>query len=416
MFINSSHHEVAELQGLYGPLQILEGKVQEVWALQRLQPGLWTTTNGRMLEVRSPGRWNRGAGPDFREAVIEIDGEVRIGDIEIHLYREDWWRHGHHLDQNYDRVVLHVVLFSGGMERTVRSLDGSTPEEWVMGPWMREDLESVSGGEPGLFGELVPELKEWMESDTAEAIRSRLKIGADRRWEAKESMARCLLDASGWAGALHRLVLYTLGFPFNRRAFLEIAEAHQPQDWMDPHLLTEIQARWETKIHWGLGRPANKAMVRLRQCQQLNQRAGEWPDLLSRPPDFLMRPLLQNMTNSGFRHGGSRTVRRLGKFSCWRNWLEMDVLCAILPPSLATRLWIDVFLPVMAADGKLPRESAYLLWSHWQAAVHPDSYRDLLKLADVQIDHEFPLSNCWIQGLFWLEDQIRVEGVRKAMG
>ncbi|MEX0323916.1 MAG: DUF2851 family protein [Puniceicoccaceae bacterium] len=416
MFFNTSHGEVAELQGLYGPLQILEGKIQEVWALQRFQPGKWTTDSGSILQIRSPGRWNRGAGPDFREAVIEIDGEIRVGDIEIHVYREDWWRHGHHMDANYDRVILHVVLFAGGMERPVRTLSGNLLDEWVMGPWMREDLESISGGEPGLFGELVPELREWMESDSPEAIRDRLRIGADRRWEAKESMSRCLLDAAGWEGALHRLVLYTLGFPYNRRAFFEIAEQYPRQEWNDSGLPEVIKTRWERQVRWGLGRPANQAMVRLRQYQQLNHKAGDWASKLGMPLRFLLHTIHELSSSSNVTQLDTRSIRRNCRFNEWRKWLESTVLGGALSPSLAARLWIDAFLPMMVVGDKLPRESAFLLWAHCAASTHPDSYKDLLKLADIQIDRQLPMCNAWVQGMFWLEDQIRVEGVRRATG
>ncbi|MCP3968630.1 MAG: DUF2851 family protein [Lentisphaerae bacterium] len=61
------------------------------------------------IEVRSPGRWNNEAGPDFKNASLVIDGKPVTGDVEIHLKASDWFAHNHHNDQNYDRVVLHVV-------------------------------------------------------------------------------------------------------------------------------------------------------------------------------------------------------------------------------------------------------------------------------------------------------------------
>jgi hypothetical protein len=301
------------------------------------------------------------------------------------------------------------------MDRTVSTFSGELPEEWIMGPWMREDLESVSGGEPGLFGELVPELKEWLESDDAGKIRERLKVGADRRWEAKESMARCLVDTAGWEGALHRLVLYTIGFPYNRRPFFELADAYPREAWMDDSIVEEIRSQCDNEIRWGLGRPANQAKVRLRQYQQLNNKSQRWPALLSMPPNSLLSAVEMSLA-SGIMSTGTRGIRRISRFPQWRTWLEACVLAACLTRSLSDRLWIDAFLPVMVVAGKLPRESACVLWQHWQAATYPDCYPDLLKLANIQIDRLYPMSNGWVQGMFWLEDQIRVEGVRRAMG
>ncbi|MGC9450828.1 MAG: DUF2851 family protein, partial [Oceanipulchritudo sp.] len=409
------HPRTAELQGLYGPLQILEGRVQQVWALQQLQGGGWKTRDGRFLRVRSPGRWNRGAGPDFQEAVLELDGEAMSGDVEIHLYREDWWRHGHDVDPAYDRVVLHVVLFAGGMERRVETASGRVPAEFTLGPWLREDLESVSGGEPGLFGELVPELREWMESDEAPVIRGRLRLGSDRRWQDKESMARCLYEAAGWQGALHRMVLYYLGFPFNRRAFFEMAEACPPADWRDPGLFEFLRRRWNADVRWGIGRPANQAGTRLKQYLSLNRHVPDWTGRLRQVPGALRKALLAELGARGM-EAETTGIRRRAGFTRWRKWLNGEILGGQGNTSLADRLWVDVFLPMLVVDGQLGREPAFALWFHGHPGSYPDAYRELLKLAGIQVETRLPLCNGWIQGMLWLEDQLRLERVRSTSG
>ncbi|MCK5034076.1 MAG: DUF2851 family protein [Calditrichia bacterium] len=55
------------------------------------------------------GILNESEGPDFQGAEFELDGKIFRGDVEIHKQCSDWNRHGHHLDQRYDRVVLHLV-------------------------------------------------------------------------------------------------------------------------------------------------------------------------------------------------------------------------------------------------------------------------------------------------------------------
>ena len=415
MPVSSPHPQIAELQGIYGPLQILESRIQQVWALQAMQPGDWRTCSGQALRVRSPGSWNRGAGPDFKEAVLELEGEARIGDVEIHLYREDWWRHGHETDPAYDRVILHVILFGGGMERETATAGGTVPEEWVMGPWLREDLESVSGGEPGIFGELVPELREWMESDDPIAIRQRLRAGADKRWQDKESMARCLYEAAGWQGALHRMMLYYLGFPTNRKPFFEMAEGLPLAKWRDPELFAFLRSRWGPAVRWGLGRPANRAAVRLRQYLSLNHQVPDWSERLRSLPAKRLHLLAAELSQLWL-DGQTRAIRRRAAFPAWRKWLHHTVLGDRLPPRLADRLWVDVFLPLLVMDGQIEREAAAGLWFHGQPGAFPDPYRDLLKLAGIQSDPRFPLCNGWIQGTLWLEDQLRLERVRSCGG
>jgi hypothetical protein len=409
------HTGVAELQGLYGPLRILEGNVQQVWALRQLRGGEWRTGSGKRLRIRHPGRWNRGAGPDFREAVLELDGEVRVGDVEIHLYREDWWRHGHQLDPAYDQVLLHVVLFAGGMRRAVHTAGGRTPEEWTMGPWMREDLEAVAGGEPGLFGELTPELREWMEAEDPESVRERLRIGADRRWQDKEGMARCLLEAHGWDGALHRMVLFHLGFPFNRRPFFAMAESFPAAAWRDEGLLEVLREGWRDRVKWTAGRPANRAGTRLRQYLQLSRSAAHWMQRLGSPPAALTG-LLDAENQGGGPLAGTRDVRSRWCFRQWRDWLQQSVFKGQLSDSLGNRLWIDVLLPALAAAGRLPRDPCAVLWFHARPGQYPDGYRPLLRLGGIHTADGRPLCNGWIQGMLWADDQLRLERIRLSSG
>ncbi|MCH9011204.1 MAG: DUF2851 family protein, partial [Chloroflexi bacterium] len=73
------------------------------------------TEEGRRIRVLYPGRVNRRAGPDFRDAVIATEsGERIVGDVELHLSAPEWYAHRHDIDPNYNGVVLHVVLWPKG--------------------------------------------------------------------------------------------------------------------------------------------------------------------------------------------------------------------------------------------------------------------------------------------------------------
>ena len=82
--------------------------LQTIWNEQKLE-GELTTEGGSSVKILSNGIWNNGAGPDFHNASLLIDGKICTGDVEIHKKRSDWYRHGHEGDQRYGNVILHVV-------------------------------------------------------------------------------------------------------------------------------------------------------------------------------------------------------------------------------------------------------------------------------------------------------------------
>lgn len=90
-----------------------------------------TLTDGREVEILSPGIPNRNAGPDFFAARIRLDRQDWSGNIEIHVHASDWQRHGHHTDPAYANVILHVV---GRDDSIVTAPDGSPIPQLVITP------------------------------------------------------------------------------------------------------------------------------------------------------------------------------------------------------------------------------------------------------------------------------------------
>lgn len=65
--------------------------------------------DGRALKVVFPGVPGGGSGPDFTGAILDAGGDLLRGDVEVHLRASGWRAHGHHADEAYAGVVLHVV-------------------------------------------------------------------------------------------------------------------------------------------------------------------------------------------------------------------------------------------------------------------------------------------------------------------
>lgn len=93
----------------------VERHVQAIWFDRALRPAGLRTRRGETVRVVTPGVWNLGAGPDFRDAVLELgDARVRVkGDVEVHLCPADWDFHRHGADPRYRNVIAHVTWGCG---------------------------------------------------------------------------------------------------------------------------------------------------------------------------------------------------------------------------------------------------------------------------------------------------------------
>jgi hypothetical protein len=87
-----------------------ERLLQHLWQYQYYNKQALLLENNDQFQVIHPGRLNTNQGPDFLEAKIKIENTLWVGNVELHLKTSDWFKHAHHLDRNYDNVVLHVVL------------------------------------------------------------------------------------------------------------------------------------------------------------------------------------------------------------------------------------------------------------------------------------------------------------------
>ncbi|MHB8084601.1 MAG: DUF2851 family protein [Dehalococcoidia bacterium] len=69
---------------------------------------------GNGIQVIHPGRGSTRAGCDFQDAVIEMNGERIVGDVEIHVTSDLWLKHGHGANPLYNSIVLHAAMWQRG--------------------------------------------------------------------------------------------------------------------------------------------------------------------------------------------------------------------------------------------------------------------------------------------------------------
>ena len=178
---------------------------------ERLLAKLWRaregralrTVDGRRVRVLYAGRPAPGHGPDFQDAVVELDGARETGAVELHRTPSDWHAHGHHEDPAYDGVVLHVVSRAapGGPELPVAEL--------------RRTRQSVDGEEAE-----APLLAALARAGSAELRQTLVRAGMLRLRERAEAAGRA---GVGIEQAFHEAVFEALGYSENRAPFIELA-------------------------------------------------------------------------------------------------------------------------------------------------------------------------------------------------
>ncbi len=98
-----------------------------IWDQRHLVDDL-RSVNGKTVKIVYPGQYNTSNGPDFKNAVLYLDGEMLQGDVEIHLTTGDWQNHQHQEDPAYNEVILHAVFEHRGVQSYITREDGTAVE------------------------------------------------------------------------------------------------------------------------------------------------------------------------------------------------------------------------------------------------------------------------------------------------
>ncbi|HXI53972.1 MAG TPA: DUF2851 family protein [Candidatus Saccharimonadales bacterium] len=198
-----------------------ERLLQAVWFHQRLLRHRLRTVDGRALRVLHPGFWNRERGPDFRDAVLQWEGEAaRTGDVEIDLHPRDWHGHRHQANPDYQKVVLHVVWEMGaptGRPTLVlrHVLDAPLAD---LGAWL--GTETAGAFPLELRGHCCRPLQS-LDQDGLEEL---LKQAAALRLQAKAAHFQARARQAGWEQALWEGLFRALGYKQNLWPMLHLAE------------------------------------------------------------------------------------------------------------------------------------------------------------------------------------------------
>jgi hypothetical protein len=131
------------LVGKTDSIKVTERLLSQIWEHQLIKKKALLTEDGQRLEIIYPGRPNHDSGPDFREAVVALEGRKLKGDVELHVAGKGWREHGHNTDPGYNGVILHVIMWDGNGTQTVLN-NGKKVPSLALQPYLAGTLEELS--------------------------------------------------------------------------------------------------------------------------------------------------------------------------------------------------------------------------------------------------------------------------------
>jgi len=189
-----------------------EHLVQNIWHHQRLRREELKLLDGQTLRVLHPGFWNHGAGPDFRDAVLQLNHAAPItGDVEVDLHSSGWRGHAHDRNPNFKAVKLHVVW--DGDART--SMPTLALKHFLDAPlaelalWLTTEVAKEFPEQ--LLGQCAGPLRDLSEAQVGQLLNEAALVRLQRKAADLHARAR----QAGWEQALWEGMLRALGYKQN---------------------------------------------------------------------------------------------------------------------------------------------------------------------------------------------------------
>ncbi len=202
---------------------ITEKQLARLWQRRAVRVQALRTEEGRRVRVLYPGRPGVTAGPDFRSALLAVDGQGIVqGDVEVHLRQRDWRAHGHDRDPNYNGVALHVSLDAGGVQSRTDS-GAAPPVVNVRALLVEEENEAEPAEDPGRHLWTILAQRGYRRPETAEQMAALLNRAGDVRFLWRSRQLQMLMGRQYPEQTLWESICEALGYRHNQHPFLMLA-------------------------------------------------------------------------------------------------------------------------------------------------------------------------------------------------
>lgn len=181
------------------------------------------STEGKPVKVIYPGRNNARRGPDFLDAVVLFESELVKGDVEIHATAEDWYAHGHHIDDEYNQVILHVAMYTHSGKPTLTKEGKAIPLVCLSFRLMEQSFATPPSELP---------CRNTGNSTNWQSLIRQLDIAGEQRFKGKVTHFQAQLRHGQPGQVLFRGMMRALGYAQNTLPFEDLAE-RMPLDFLE---------------------------------------------------------------------------------------------------------------------------------------------------------------------------------------
>lgn len=204
-------------------MEFTERFLYHIWDAQHLESSL-ITKSGKVISIAYPGRWNTDSGPDFKDAIIEIDGIPLRGDVEVDKTNFEWRNHGHYDNPQFNNVVLHVIYQHHGMQPCTIREDGKEIEVLELQHQLDSDITKLLqryGGAP--FMETDKFCRFFTGVSRDETARRLHELGLERL-ESKRRRFAAELRFSDFDQLAYEGIMEAMGYSKNKFQMLRLSQ------------------------------------------------------------------------------------------------------------------------------------------------------------------------------------------------
>ncbi len=236
-----------------GGREMPERLLWKLWKRRAARQSEFRTGEGTRIRVLYPGRSGTSAGPDFRDALLDVEGVGLVrGDVEIHRRQQDWDAHGHGDDPNYSGVVVHGV-FDAGTGETPLHNGASAPvvslSDLLTG---EEETGDFADSEEDAANQLWDLLSRrgYPRPCQASEVAALLDRAGDERFWRKAALLGKISAEQGPEQTLYEALLEGLGYRHNQQPFVRLAQAAPVEALRRAALPVLEQQRPMVLRHW----------------------------------------------------------------------------------------------------------------------------------------------------------------------